>query len=256
VDGIELRVEGDASQMNVSEALASLTAMARLLSEWEPDSPIWRPRHASISSLALTVAPASPDAGIIERAYSEARRVGDGLRYLAKHASIPAGWSPRKARLLRKAGAHMQAGSGITGLSITIDPAEPIYITPVMLENANAAVKVRLLSYGSAVGKLDIVNLRSRKPKIQLLDQQTGDDVKCEFSPELLDQAMSLVGKVVAVEGLLKRDTEARKVSIEVTGLSQVERQIQPPISELIGILGPDWTGGVDSVEWIRQQRD
>ena len=36
----------------------------------------------------------------------------------------------------------------------------------------------------------------------------------------------------------------------------QVERPIQPPISELIGILGPDWTGGVDSVEWIRQQRD
>lgn len=27
-------------------------------------------------------------------------------------------------------------------------------------------------------------------------------------------------------------------------------------LDDVAGILGPDWTGGLDSVEWVRRQRD
>jgi hypothetical protein len=125
-----------------------------------------------------------------------------------------------------------------------------------MLDNAIAAVRIRHESYGSATGKLDIVNLRGRLPKINLLDQRTGDDVRCIFPQGLIDEAMALIGQPVTVEGLLKRDTEGRKVSIEVTAIDRSDRPLPVPVGQLVGILGSDWTDGLDSVEWVRRQRD
>lgn len=256
MDSIELRVEGDPAQMNVSGALTSLGAMARLITEWESDSPRWRPVQAHVNSLAITMAPISSDLNVLERAYAQASAVMDGLQSLARSAQIPLGWSAKKVRLLRKAGKPMDATSGISGLTVNIPGQMPVSITPLILEHAIEAVRVRSVSYGSAIGKLDIVNLRARKPRIQLLDQATGADVKCEFPADLLEEGLSRVGQVVAVEGLLSRNSEGEKVSIEVTSIREVERPLQPPIHQLVGILGGEWTGDMDSVEWVRQQRD
>lgn len=253
---VSLRVEGDPSQMDVAEALAALTAMARLLAEWEDDSPRWRPVDVAISSLALIVEPASSDPAIVARARRESQLLGAGLQSLTEHATLPTGWSDTKARLLRKAGAHMNATAGITGLTVSVDQAPAIRITPVMLDNAIAAVRIRSESYGSARGKLDIVNLRGRRPKINLLDERTGDDVRCVMPDDLVPRATSYIGQVVEVEGLLHRDSEGRKVSIDVTDMQQVERPLPVPVAQLVGVLGTDWTGGLDSVEWVRRQRD
>lgn len=253
---VSMRVEGDPRQMDVAEALAALTALARLLAEWEDDSPRWRPVEVAISSLALVVEPASSDPSILERAKRESMQLRAGLQSFSERAVIPHDWSDTKARLLRKAGAHMNASAGITGLTLIVDESPAIHITPVMLDNAIAAVRIRTESYGSARGKLDIVNLRGRRPKINLLDESTGDDVRCVVPNDLVDHVTSHIGRIVEVEGLLHRDSEGRKVSIDVTDMQLVERPLPVPVSQLVGILGPDWTGGLDSVEWVRRQRD
>lgn len=59
-------------------------------------------------------------------------------------------------------------------------------------------------------------------------------------------------GLWAATQRAIARDNQMTEAEQEV---ADSVRRPPIPISELVGCLGPDWTGGLDSVEFVRRQR-
>jgi hypothetical protein len=62
--------------------------------------------------------------------------------------------------------------------------------------------------------------------------------------------------KDIEAWGELTRNIYDQVESITLRGLSALTPpETRVALDDVIGLFGPDWTDGLDSVEWIRRQR-
>ena len=81
------------------------------------------------------------------------------------------------------------------------------------------------------------------------------------FSKDDEDTVRKLIGIKVVAWGMLRRNpsTNQKKI-LTMEGIKVInepnETSENVTVVDFEGILGTDWTGGLDSISWVRAQRD
>jgi hypothetical protein len=175
-----------------------------------------------------------------------------GLAALHEASTIPHGYTlPMMAYAQQLAG--VKGKGGITGVSLSAG-ATIVQIDEVLARNAAEAVAGKVVSIGSVEGILDKVNFRNVR-EFGLIDERTGAAMKVTFGAEMDDAVKQAIGTAVVVTGTLSRNSTGQKVSMRARSITAMAKRPPRPVEQLVGILGDDWTGGLDAVEFIRAQR-
>lgn len=116
-------------------------------------------------------------------------------------------------------------------------------------------------AFGSVTGVVDRFRSRNGSREFGLIDMESDRPVSVHFSEEDEDTVRNLIGTKVVAWGMLRRDPKTNhKKFLTMEGIKVANEPNETPHNVTIdgfeGILGADWTEGLDSVSWVRSQRD
>ncbi|MBN2327549.1 MAG: hypothetical protein JXR73_10385 [Candidatus Omnitrophica bacterium] len=114
----------------------------------------------------------------------------------------------------------------------------------------------RLEAFGAVKGRVQTLN-REKFYRFNLYDLMEHRSITCRLSPEFEEQMRNVWGKVVIVEGLVRRDQETGKPTSvrEIKSIIPIEEGTPGGWRKAMG-CAPHYTGGVPSEDAIRKLRD
>lgn len=219
-------------------------AMGRVFSG--PDVERWSFTQIEVGSLVTEVRPAAETNAAVER---EFRRIVDGLSAVAE-GRLPSGWDERSLRGI------VEIGS--LGFPVTL--SSPGVLAPISAEHlaseARALLSTERVSFGSVEGVIESVSLL-RSPRMSIKESRTGNIVEATFSREHEPDVLRLFGRrtTVTVRGRLTRGIMGSKKKVALETIRELPARAEVRLNDVIGILG-DLPADVDSVAWVRTQRD
>ena len=240
---IELTLNGDIGKIDargLSDALNALIRMVQSVAEPGEDTPIL------LSDLRV----GSAKTAVLTRD-EHVDTLLTGLTHLQHENTLPSGWNDTTLEAVSSIN-KASAREGISSASLMIDDLL-IEIDAYLAENARTAVTTHLQSLGSVSGRLFRYSSRST-PEASLESDSDGRSVKLKLSNNLAPEVRSLLDRHVRVWGVLSRSAaDNRVVEVRVRGIAieDAKPPLPRPIHEGRGILGRDWTGGLDSVSWV-----
>lgn len=246
-DEIRLDIQGPAEAIDPRALSEGIGRLVNLLEHLElpqhEEAPAWSVSGLRIGSLQA-------DLRGSEQAVSIAL---GGLAQLADEPGVPDGWTFDAIRELLKLG-QVRRQRGVEQVKLSLDSAITT-IDEVVLSNARESLKPWPMSLGSVQGKLFRYNDRDREAGIE--DEVTGHRIPVIVPEENVEEVTQLLRRDVCVWGEIHHTPTGRIDRVVLEGIEPLpERGQHAPVSELAGILGEDWTGGVSAVEAVRRQRD
>lgn len=177
-----------------------------------------------------------------------------GLGALAESAAVPPGWSPESVvgllNLHQAANRH-----GVESIGIAIDDSLDM-IDEALVRHAKESIAPSPPSLGSVRGVLYRYH-NGGKRSAGLRDSRTERSVEVGFPEHLTGDIRSALDHEVEIWGEVTRDRDDRIRSVEAVGLEVIaESRERVTLDDVAGILGPDWTEGMDPVEWVRRGRE
>lgn len=246
---IEMKLDGKIGEMDLralSDAIAAVDRMLRSVLAEDGES-----NAVFVSDLKVG------SACIMARADDQRVAViSDGLKSLRVNPRLPEGWNDVTLSTLRDLGAASKR-QGVEGVLLGAVNENLQSIDAALLENAKLAQSMYPESLGSVSGRLFRYSGRNA-PEASLEEVQTGKSVKLRLTEFQSQEILDHMHDDVVVWGRLRRDPWSNRViEVRVRGISPYK----PPAVEdtpqnAKGILGKDWTDGLDAVEWVRRQRD
>lgn len=207
------------------------------------------------SELYATLAPLSlPAKRSLETVSASPIALIDGLQELHKQASIPDLFNERTVHRVQRMAAPVASGQ-VRDVTITNlnGHRRSAMVSEETLIHARGAVKPSAKSFGSIVGRLDVLNARDRRSgKIagQILREGTRSAVIIRAPKESADTLKNAFGSRVLAYGQLTRNGVG-----QVTRLDVDELHVLPPQDRVSarGILGiaPNATGTLSTSEYI-----
>jgi hypothetical protein len=179
----------------------------------------------------------------------------EGLEVLRHSPVLPPGW--QRDSLLAVASLGNVAGlRGVERISLRLDQAVSA-IDKMLVGNAQSALEPSSRSLGAVRGTLyRYTNDAPRSRRTAgLRNVHTGDTVDLRFSLDLAPLVREHLESEVEVWGEIARDATGKIVHLTVEGMEAVPVAHPTRGSDGRGLLGSDWTGGIDPVEWVRSQR-
>ncbi|MDJ0491447.1 hypothetical protein QNA24_34265 [Rhodococcus qingshengii] len=182
-------------------------------------------------------------------------RLSTGIQSLTYSAMMPDGWnSASMAGLVELEKVNQRRG--VTAIQVDIDGAV-CAIDEVIADNASLGLQYFSVSLGSIRGQLfRYANDVSRR-SAGLRDRNTGKAVDLKFPERLAQEIKAHLDQQVTAWGEVYRSQDGTIAKIKLEGIEAIPgSQEQLTLDEVAGILGRDWTGGLDPVDWVRHQRD
>ena len=188
-------------------------------------------------------------------------RALEAVRDLAERPVIPPGAT--ETAIKKVIALHSITGRrGVTGIELSEVGDKLARVIPIganVAANARKAIEVRSRTRSSFHGRLDKVNLRTKSPEFSLFDDARRVALRCHLAEpneaDLLATVKTSLGAIVSARGDLKRNSLGQAIHMRVDRLRVLEAPDRPIcVSEIAGIA-PDWTGGLDSVDFVRLQR-
>lgn len=247
---ITVEVEGDANRIDARTLLDVARSMLDLLEsvgERPNYGSVWVPTGLVVGSLCLDLVCSEPDAADV------VDTVMNGISSLDHSVVLPDGFRDRDLRSLVDMARTAHKGGG-NGVKVVAGDTKR-EITDRVAQNAEAARSIKVQSWGSVSGVLDRLILRNNRNEVGLIDDVTKRAVTVRFPERLRDRVVGSMAKRVVGVGRLTRDLSGEKLTLELYELELDEKQPPEPISQLVGVLGDDWTGGLDAVEFVRGNR-
>jgi hypothetical protein len=147
--------------------------------------------------------------------------------------------------------------TGVAGVQVSANGTASAVVTPTTRTTAQRELATSSVSIGSVTGRIHRFFDHKSRREFGLIDELTQHSVKVTFSRDMETKVLRAVGKTVLAWGELRRNRDGRKVHLKLDDLRIVGRgRPAPDLDEMVGLLGPDWTGGESSVESVRRQRD
>jgi hypothetical protein len=179
----------------------------------------------------------------------------DGLEALRASPGLPRGWRRESLQAVANLG-NVSGLRGVEGISLRVGQAIST-IDTVIQQNAANALEPSSRSLGAVRGTLyrytnDVA--RSRR-SAGLRNVHTDDTIELRFSTDIAPRIRERLESEVEVWGEIARDMTGKIVHLTVEGIELVPPTERTRASDGRGLLGRDWTGGVDSVDWVRSQR-
>jgi hypothetical protein len=114
-------------------------------------------------------------------------------------------------------------------------------------------VTPRYTSIGSVTGSLDTIGRRGGT-YATIYDEVHGLAVRCKFDEDLLPQVKEAFGRRVIARGVVHYSDETGVSRVTLHELEILPERL-PSVAEMYGAF-PNFTGGLDSVEYVRRLRD
>lgn len=177
-------------------------------------------------------------------------RIIAGLGELREQPRIPDGFTPDMMRWARNL-ARASRGISVTSADKRVEADDSI------AQHATEALTGHAESIGSVEGIFDRLNDRAGRHEAGLVDQ-SGTAVNCTFDDALRDEVIDAIRarRRVVAWGRLRRNAAGQKAQLHLWDIEAVESAPPKSITELVGVLGPGWKGDLNSVDFVRAQRE
>ena len=147
--------------------------------------------------------------------------------------------------------------NGATGIVVS-SPTTPTHIatlSPKAAVHIDELLPTKYSALGSVEGRMEMISLHAT-PKFVVYHAITQRAVACKFDREQLDKIKDILGVRVNVYGTVSYNAKGEPLRVEdIIDIRLLKEEHElPTIRELHGI-DPDFTGGLDSVEYLREMR-
>jgi hypothetical protein len=155
---------------------------------------------------------------------------------------------------------HMRAmveGLGTEFISARIYNGESdVDLDSTFEKNVRRLLEEEDASYGSEEGMLEAGNIHGRARTCWIYPRIGAQRIRCDFLPGTRDQIKDNFGKYVRVEGVKYfRPTSPFPFRVAVKDFQAIEDEQPISLKDIEGIA-PNATGGISSVEFVRNLRD
>lgn len=254
LDGDEGEITGDA----FIDAGQSLLDLAKGAASREDEQRVtWVLGRLSTGSATLGLTAHGP-VSVIAAARDAIADVMAGLAQLQERAEMPPGFTEQMTRRARDL-SRLAGRQGVAGVTVdsdgTVPAVGPLAVTPAVGLHAEQALGAATEAVGSVHGVFDRLNLRDGRREVSLRDESSGRSVPCSFPPGMLARITDSLLKSVTAWGTVRRNAAGQKVSLLMEEFELTEKEAPVPIRQLVGIFHEGWTGGQDSVTFVRSQR-
>lgn len=177
-----------------------------------------------------------------------------GLEQLSGSAELPPGWG-RDTVLAVLGMGKVAKLRGIRSVNVRIGTAIA-HIDAVMQANAESVLEPKSRTLGSVRGVLyRYINDRNNR-SAGLRNLNDGEVVTLHFGSDIVPLIKEHLDAEVEVWGEIARDVTDKIIQVTVEGIEPIPVSDPSQASNGRGLLGDDWTNGIDPVEWVRMQRD
>lgn len=132
--------------------------------------------------------------------------------------------------------------------------SRPIMLTQQLAKNVDKVIGPRYQSIGSVEGILEMISIR-RYNRFGITHEISGRMVNCRFSPDLLDQVTSLLGRRVIASGFVHYNSHHDPVRVDVEWIRPLRPSKELPSIDEIGGSDPDFTDGLSTIEYLKALR-
>ncbi|OZF39934.1 hypothetical protein CH296_01110 [Rhodococcus sp. 14-2496-1d] len=246
-DDVQITLNGQHGLIDPMAVADALSALDKIIRSFEGvEAPNLRLSDLHVSSAVMGV---RADEGRVTTLHEgvEELRAGTG--------AIPPGWRSDSLRALielEKVGAK----AGVESVRMKIGDAVAD-IDRVLADNARALLEHSTKSLGAVRGVLYRYTNDSSRRSAGLREVNDQRAIALTFPARLAGDIKRLLDQEVEVWGVMHRDLEGELNKVDVEGLEAIPVvNAQIALDDVAGILGRDWTNGLGSVEWVRQQRE
>ncbi len=182
--------------------------------------------------------------------------ISGGIDELRHGPVLPRGWT-RPSLVAIANLAKLKSRRGVDSISLRIDNTVAL-IDAGIQNNAEKALTPSSESLGAMRGILYRYSNdpRNKKRSAGLRRADTGDSIELRFRLDDASRVREHLEREVEVWGEIVRDATGGIAHLTVEGITPVG-PASPPLTATDGrgLLGADWTAGVDPAEWVRTLR-
>ena len=179
-----------------------------------------------------------------------------GLRAIKKKPERPSHFSDDALNSAKDL--SLAVNGDITRISITGSVngklARPIHLNEKVAKNVQEVIGPRYTAIGSIEGKLEMISIR-RPIRFGITHALTKKSIKCRFQSDMLDQVKSALGKRIIASGIVHYNSQHEPVRVDVEWIRVLRESSELPTTEELGGSDPDFTGDMDTIDYLRSIR-
>lgn len=182
--------------------------------------------------------------------------ISGGIDELRRGPVLPNGWT-RLSLVAIVNLAKVRSRRGVDSISLRIDNSVAV-IDAAIRENAEKALTPSVESLGAMRGVLYRYSNdpRSKRRSAGLRRTDTQESIELRFGPDHAAGLREHLECEVEVWGEITRDATGGIAYLAVEGIEPVDSAGRPvTAADARGMLGNEWTAGVDPAEWVRTMR-
>ncbi|MBU4216226.1 MAG: hypothetical protein KJ792_16440 [Actinobacteria bacterium] len=187
--------------------------------------------------------------------HREFDRIISGLAVLSNAPIAPEGWSDDMLKGVADL-VEVTETTGVDGIQLSFGESDPLLVTTQTCRNARRALESGPVSLGAVTGQVDRFYSRGNRHELGLVDEATNVTITLRYGRAIEEDARSLIGQRVTAWGLIQRTPGGKKRDMRLDGFKIAAPRSGLGVDDMVGLYGPDWTGGISSVDWVRGQRD
>lgn len=214
--------------------------------------PRWIIGHLKTGSVDIALA---PDEATAETGDRIIETVTSGIRTLDTEPQMPLGWTRQMLLEVQRLG-RLGEHTGVSGVQISSASIGQVALEHAVLRNVQIILNRSVSSIGAVTGPLVSWHIANDTDHVEVRDESTGALVDVVIPDSSIADIGAVLRKRVRVQGVLRRNLEGTKESIEAKRIEEMEPRPRVSIRDIAGSLGTGWTGGIDPVTWQRRQRD
>lgn len=240
-DGITVDLEGEGIDPRaVADAILAVERLVKSL-DIEP--------HLTLTNLSTGSAHVSMSAG-----GQSLDALSGGLAQLGEAAELPNGWGRDTVLAVLSMG-KIRKMRGVDSIDVRIGNAVA-HIDAALQANAESVLEPKSTALGSVRGVLyRYINDKNHR-SAGLRNLNDGEVVTLHFDTDTALLIKENLDNEVEVWGEVARDVTDRIIHVTVEDIEPIPVSEPARASNGRGLLGEDWTNGMDPVEWVRMQRD
>lgn len=235
--------EGSIDAHAVVDGLQHLLKLLESLPVTRGDNEPWTVSRLDVGSAIVGVAGRAERVGIVT----------EGLSVLQRRATIPHGWSPASVHELIELG-KIRHRSGVTDVILRNAEQVIALIDDTLIDHASKSIEPPPPSLGSVRGHLFRYNDDTKTAGLR--DTFTGSTVPVTFPNRLAAGLRQALTKEVIIWGDVHRTKDGTVDRVRAEGFDVTDPPKSRPVDDIVGILADDWPSGINSVDWVRGQRD
>jgi hypothetical protein len=240
---VDLEGEDGIDPRAVADAIAAVEKLVKSVAVDEPPTLVLT--DMSVASAHITMRATGAPTDVLH----------DGLSRLRTSPERPAGWHRDSLEAVIDL-AKVAKLKGVESVQLRIGSIVE-RIDADLQDHAKTALEPQSRSLGAVRGVIYRYtnDIATHNRSAALRNVHTRESVLLRFDNEIAAKVRANLENEVEVWGELERDDEEAILQIRVEGIEPIEPDERQDMGHGRGILGPDWTGGIDPVDWVRSQR-